>query len=126
MATRGCAGASSQSEKKALGKELAQKITAVGAQRQANRELSLPRQRARQQKICQVGAGDDQHAERCSTQAHEQKARFRGEFIAQRDHGQVDRFVLFWILPPQPGGDQQQFAARLGERYTRLEPSDPY
>ena len=62
---------------------MTEKVTAVGAQRQANREFSLPRQRACQQQICQIGADDDQHTERGSTQAFEQQARFRRKFVAQ-------------------------------------------
>ena len=53
--------------KPTFGKKLAPQSQAARSQSHAQRDLSLPRFRTRQQKIRNIGAGDQQH-ERNSTQ----------------------------------------------------------
>ena len=53
--------AADHGEQQRLGDELSEQPAAAGAERRAHRHLPLPGDRAREQQVGDVGAGDEQH-----------------------------------------------------------------
>ena len=116
--------AAADGQQQALGEQLADQPLAAGAHRRADGEFLAAGEGARQQQVGQIGATDQQHAERGAEQRGEQHARTPGEFVAQGVDAGADVFVLLGPGALHGGGDGVHFglgglechaAAQFGE-----------
>ena len=94
-------------EDEALGGELADQPLAPRAHRGADRQFLPPSERAREQQVGQVGADDQEHAQRRAAQREDHDPRLLRELEAEGVDGDVDAFVLLGILLPRAGGDRR-------------------
>ena len=72
-------------EQQALGHQLADHPLAAGAHRRADGQLAPAPERAGEQQVGEVRAGDQQHARRRAAQRDEQQPRLLRHFVAEAD-----------------------------------------
>jgi hypothetical protein len=112
------------SEKKALGKELANYALASGAKRGTNGNFAGARRGACQQQIRDVDTGDQEH--KPNSDHHDKQCRTNGvgQLLLLGGSMCAEIFVGVGILFGQRGGDDIQVGLRLGDRDTRLQTRD--
>ena len=91
-------------EQEALGHEMTNETSAAGAERAPHRHLLAPAERARQQQVGDVGAGDQQHERDGAEQDGERAPHFADHLFLQRHDAErqaaVGRIEL-WMIAPQ-------------------------
>ena len=97
-------GAADQAEQQAFGQHLAQQSAPPGAERRPNRQLALPRGRAGEQQVRDVGAGDQQDEAHRTEQDDQRPLDVTHDLLVHRHEADTDPGV-HWILFLQPRGD---------------------
>ena len=95
----------------------------LGAERGANGNLAMPRGGARQQKIGDIRAGDEQHAADRAEERVEHRLHVAHAVILDRHHEDAPAFVGIGILLRELGGEHFELRLRLRDRHARLEPA---
>ena len=118
-------GRAGEREEQALGQQVTREPPPPGAERKAHGQLALPRRRAREKQVREVGARDEEH-ERHGAEEHE---RGRTRVLEQRRRPRRRRQppALVFVEPPSLGridraGNRRQLRVRLLKRDARREP----
>ena len=96
--------AAAEREENAFSQELADEPGPAGAKCGADRNLAVPRGRAREKEVGDIGAGDEQHAADRAEQGVEHSADIAHAVILQRHHEDAPAFVRIGILRRQLRG----------------------
>src|SRR6185295_9502076 len=94
---------------------------AACAERGANKELAPPNQRAREQKVREIRASDEQNASCSAAQREKKQPRLPGEFVAQAIDGKSCVFQLRRMLLAKSHSDSMHFCICLLTRHPRAQ-----
>ena len=104
-------------EQRALGQQLADDAEAAGAEGEPDGDLPPPLRCAREQKVGDVRAGDQQHDERRRLPEREQRPGAFVEHAAEeREHAHAVVAVRVRIVTREPRGEHRHFRLRVLER----------
>ncbi len=116
--------AAEKRKKNAFDQELFREAKAIGAEREAKRDLFLPAGGAGEEKIGDVRTSDEEN-ERHRAEEHEQGwFHVADDLLMQRQHRRADARVLSRILLGQSRGDGFHLDLRLRERDAGLHARD--
>ena len=111
----------------ALGQQLHRDAAAAGAERDAHRELVLPRERARQHQVGHVGARNEQD-EADGPEQNPQRPPHRADYLIEQRHDvereAAIRRVDIRKVAAQPGGQDVHLLPRRVHAHARLQPRD--
>ena len=110
-----------QGQNHILGEELAKEPLASGSDGNPHGDLAAAHHGTREQEIRQIGAGDQQHAERCSENRKYQRARLRRDHVPQLDDGRAHTWIVLWIGALELLGDDISSPLRLLQRNSGAE-----
>ena len=114
--------AAGDGEKQALGEEQAHEARAGGAERDADRDLVPPRQRPREEKVRDVGAGDEEDEPDGGEEDEDLRARASDEVLAQRDEARAG--LVGVAVLAEAAGERAELRLRLRGGDAGGEPRD--
>ncbi len=104
-------GAAENGEGDALGQELTHEPLLAGTERRADGELFLSLHSPAQQKVGEVGAGDEKNADRGPEEGREQQPSLHRDVVVQRVDRRTCLLVLLGILPRELFGNELHLGA---------------
>ena len=119
--------AAGDGEHQALGQQLADDAPAAGAERGADGDFLLARERAGEEQVGDVGARDEEHEGHRRHEHQERQAHAPDRLLLQRQHAERQpavRRIEVWMLAPQPHRQRVELGSRLRDRRARLERRD--
>ncbi len=117
--------ASREREQDAFGKQLAEDSSRACAKRSANRELAGAARGARQQKIGDVHAGDQEHESNRGEKHQQNRLDVAEHVLPERNQARADAFVVVGKSRRQVARDFAHVRACLFNADAGLEPANP-
>ena len=107
-----------------LGSQLPNDSLSSRTERGPHRDLALARNGAGQQQVREVGAREEQDAQRGTAQRQQEQTRFARELVAQMENADPRVLELLRIFLYELRVDDLRFTRSVVERYTGAQPTE--